>query len=230
MSLYLMPVNEGRRVPLKKTVVFIGRHPDCDVVLNKSMKISRRHCCLALVNNQLFVRDLGSMNGIQVNGVRVQCEQHLRLGDELIIGDVPFIVKSKATDELEKFQDLERDRTELLPPGQSYVVRADDSALDEEFADDDNILLDDEEDDLEEEPALLDVDFAEDEGDVTAGEKDLLDPDQVDSAEEEEKQAIPDTDSSVPKPQEKSVYELKKSSTDSGTELESPSFDDFIIE
>ena len=95
MSLYLMPVGEGRRIPIKKTVVFIGRHPDCDVVLTKSLKVSRRHCCLALVDDKLFVRDLGSTNGIQVNGKRVKREEQLRLGDELIVGDVAFILKAK---------------------------------------------------------------------------------------------------------------------------------------
>lgn len=115
MSLYLMPTNEGRRIPLKKTVVFIGRHPDCDVVLNKSLKVSRRHCCLALVDNQLFIRDLGSMNGVQVNGLRVKREQQLRLGDEIVIGDVPFILKSKNMPESAVEAPIP-DRTEVLNP------------------------------------------------------------------------------------------------------------------
>ncbi|MEZ6047936.1 MAG: FHA domain-containing protein [Planctomycetaceae bacterium] len=105
MSLYLMPVGEGRRIPIKKTVVFIGRHPDCDVVLSKSLKVSRRHCCLALVNNKLMVRDLGSTNGVHVNGRRIKREEILRLGDELVVGDVPFILKSKHEDGPESIGD-----------------------------------------------------------------------------------------------------------------------------
>lgn len=99
MSLYLMPVGEGRRIPIRKTVVFIGRHPDCDVVLSRSLKVSRRHCCLALVDNKLMIRDLGSTNGVHVNGQRIKREEVLRLGDEIVVGDVPFILKSRGQNE-----------------------------------------------------------------------------------------------------------------------------------
>ncbi|QDU81335.1 Glycogen accumulation regulator GarA [Polystyrenella longa] len=109
MSLYLMPVGEGRRIPIKKTVVFIGRHPDCDVVLSKSLKVSRRHCCLALVNNKLMIRDLGSTNGVHVNGRRIKREEVLRLGDELVVGDVAFILKARQSDADAPVEDIETD-------------------------------------------------------------------------------------------------------------------------
>lgn len=92
MAIYLVPVDKGRRIVLDKAVVFIGRHPECDVVLTRSRKVSRKHCCIAQVNNHFMIRDLGSMNGTRVNGKRVKREGRIRLGDKVAIGDVQYIL------------------------------------------------------------------------------------------------------------------------------------------
>src|SRR5262249_51211155 len=75
---------EGRRIVVDKAVMVFGLDSECDVRFD-SRKISRRHCCLAHVGDQLIIRDLGSTNGIRVNGVRV-LEGYLRAGDELTVG------------------------------------------------------------------------------------------------------------------------------------------------
>lgn len=93
MGAVLIPTHKGRQIPLDKAVVFIGRHPDCDVVLTRSRKISRKHCCIAQVNDQFFVRDLGSTNGVRINGERVQIEAPLRIGDKLAIGDLVYVLE-----------------------------------------------------------------------------------------------------------------------------------------
>jgi pSer/pThr/pTyr-binding forkhead associated (FHA) protein len=93
MALYLMPVADGRPVILDKAVIFFGRHPECDVVLNRSRKVSRKHCCVAQVNHRVVLRDLGSMNGVTVNGQRVRKEAPLSVGDELMIGDVVYVLR-----------------------------------------------------------------------------------------------------------------------------------------
>lgn len=91
MSVFLVPVKPGLCViPLEKAIVLIGRQSDCDVSLTQSRKVSRRHCCLAQVNNQILARDLGSTNGIFLNGERVKRQCRLKLGDELSIGDLKF--------------------------------------------------------------------------------------------------------------------------------------------
>lgn len=66
----------------------IGRASECDVVLADSM-VSRRHARLWLDGQLLKVEDLGSRNGIMVNGERVA---RLRLdeGDELVVGTHTF--------------------------------------------------------------------------------------------------------------------------------------------
>lgn len=95
MAVYLIPVDKGRPIVLDKAVVFIGRHPECDVILKASRKVSRKHCCLAQVESRIVIRDLGSMNGIRLNGRRVKKEATVKLGDEITIGDVSYILKSR---------------------------------------------------------------------------------------------------------------------------------------
>jgi pSer/pThr/pTyr-binding forkhead associated (FHA) protein len=83
----LIPPN-GPTIPLQRPILLIGRHPDCDIRLELP-SISRRHCCLAVAYERLVLRDLGSRNGVRVNGVRTQ-EAHLESGDEVAIGPLIF--------------------------------------------------------------------------------------------------------------------------------------------
>ena len=105
MSAFLVPLDPGLcLIPLEKAIVLIGRQADCDVSLTHSRKVSRKHCCIAQVNDSYVVRDLGSTNGIFVNGTRVRKETGLALGDELAIGDVRFRLQVEATSRSSKVQ------------------------------------------------------------------------------------------------------------------------------
>ena len=97
MSAFLVPLDPGScLIPLEKAIVLIGRQADCDVSLTHSRKVSRKHCCVAQVNTSFVVRDLGSTNGVFVNGSRVRKEAGLSFGDELAIGDVRFRLQAEA--------------------------------------------------------------------------------------------------------------------------------------
>lgn len=96
MAAFLVPLDPGQTaVPLEKTILLIGRQSDCDVTLTRSKKVSRRHCCIAQVNSEFVIRDLGSTNGVFVNGSRISRETPLRLGDDVTIGDVRFRIESQ---------------------------------------------------------------------------------------------------------------------------------------
>lgn len=97
MAMILKPTSGGRPIVLDKPIILIGRHPDCDVIIKDSQKISRKHCCVALVDTRFVVRDLDSMNGVWINGDRVEHSADLGIGDELIIGDVPFELSRNGT-------------------------------------------------------------------------------------------------------------------------------------
>lgn len=90
MPAQLVALTEGPSILLDKPILLLGRHPECDIQID-SRKISRRHCCIAQVNDYLVVRDLGSTNGIRINGVRV-LEGRLKADDELTIGGFRYRV------------------------------------------------------------------------------------------------------------------------------------------
>jgi len=94
MPAQLLSLEEGPHILLDKPIVLIGRHEECDIQLN-SRKVSRKHCCVAQVNDYFVVRDLGSTNGVRINGVRVQ-EGTLKPGDELMIGNYRYQIQGEA--------------------------------------------------------------------------------------------------------------------------------------
>jgi pSer/pThr/pTyr-binding forkhead associated (FHA) protein len=94
MPAQLVSLEEGPDILLDKPIVLIGRHEECDIQLN-SRKVSRKHCCVAQVFDYFVVRDLGSTNGVRVNGVRVQ-EGTMRPGDELTIGNYRYQIQGEA--------------------------------------------------------------------------------------------------------------------------------------
>jgi pSer/pThr/pTyr-binding forkhead associated (FHA) protein len=103
MNFFLEPVTgKGLKIPIDKAIIFIGRHPDCDVVITRSRMISRKHCALVQINNTLVIRDLGSTNGVRVNGHRVRKETRFNAGDTLTLGDIDYVVKATKTVEPER--------------------------------------------------------------------------------------------------------------------------------
>jgi pSer/pThr/pTyr-binding forkhead associated (FHA) protein len=88
MPIRLVALDEGSDIPVDREMLVVGRHPQCDARLD-SIRVSRRHCCMTQKNGELMVRDLGSTNGIRINGQRVESGR-LRPGDELSIAHIRF--------------------------------------------------------------------------------------------------------------------------------------------
>jgi pSer/pThr/pTyr-binding forkhead associated (FHA) protein len=95
MTYQLTPVEKGYAptIPLHRPVLLIGRHTECDIRIDLA-KISRRHCCLALAYDRILIRDLGSHNGLRVNG-RLVAEARLQAGDEVAIGPIIYRVEAE---------------------------------------------------------------------------------------------------------------------------------------
>jgi predicted component of type VI protein secretion system len=94
MSVQLIPINAGSApaVLISRPVILIGRHLECDVRID-SPQVSRRHCCVAMAYDRLVIRDLGSRNGVRVNG-QVVDEARLKPGDEVAIGQFLYRLES----------------------------------------------------------------------------------------------------------------------------------------
>jgi hypothetical protein len=75
-------VLDGRRIELTKRVVVLGRSRDCDVRVDDA-NVSRRHAEIRQENGAFWIVDLGSTNGIEVNGRRT--DRAKLTGDERIV-------------------------------------------------------------------------------------------------------------------------------------------------
>jgi pSer/pThr/pTyr-binding forkhead associated (FHA) protein len=69
-----------REVELARPVTVVGRHPDCDIVIEHPA-VSGRHMLFRVVNRTVYVEDLASTNGTKVNGIQTahQVVHHLDL-------------------------------------------------------------------------------------------------------------------------------------------------------
>lgn len=82
----VLVVHDGKRereLLLVERLV-IGRDPACDISVDDGL-LSRRHAEFVAAASTVTVRDLGSRNGVFVNGTR-RAEQALELGDVVQIG------------------------------------------------------------------------------------------------------------------------------------------------
>jgi FhaA, N-terminal domain/FHA domain len=79
----------GERHPLDRRAVMIGRSQDCDIQI-ADPNISRRHAEVRQEEDSYSIVDLGSTNGLEVNGKRVR---HARLedGDTIVIGSTEVV-------------------------------------------------------------------------------------------------------------------------------------------
>lgn len=80
---------DGSRWLLEGSTVTIGRSKKCDMVL-EDQNISRRHAEVQRQGENWYINDLGSTNGLTVNGRRVDSTR-LVPGDEIVIGTTSLI-------------------------------------------------------------------------------------------------------------------------------------------
>lgn len=80
----------GRRLPLPSRGATIGRSRDCDVVLEDA-GISRHHAEIVPVADGWTVADLGSTNGVRVNGRAIRGAQPLNAGDRVELGSTEIV-------------------------------------------------------------------------------------------------------------------------------------------
>jgi FHA domain/Transcriptional regulatory protein, C terminal len=72
---------------LSEGATFVGRDRECAVRID-SPTLSRRHARIVLTHGQATVEDLGSKNGTQVNGQRIERPVQLKDSDQIQVGAV----------------------------------------------------------------------------------------------------------------------------------------------
>lgn len=85
--------DEGRRtvVPFLRQEITIGRQEGNTIRLTER-NVSRHHARLLRHNGSIRVEDLGSYNGVRVNGERIEGAAELHAGDRIQIGDYQLAI------------------------------------------------------------------------------------------------------------------------------------------
>lgn len=74
----------GLKTIVKNESFYIGRKKDCDLSLD-NIDLSRKHCCIQLIDNKYKLVDLGSRNGTYLNNRKIK-EAYIKPGDEFKLG------------------------------------------------------------------------------------------------------------------------------------------------
>lgn len=92
----VLVVTEGPRkgdvIAVREGGMTLGRAADNDVVIDH-VDVSRFHARLLYDNGSLWVRDVGSRNGVFINDTRLADHKALKVGDRLRIADTTFEVR-----------------------------------------------------------------------------------------------------------------------------------------
>lgn len=79
-------------VGLEAGELVVGREDGCDLVLDDAL-VSRRHAQFRVTQAGVEVEDLGSRNGVHVNGARISAPTQLRPGDTVRIGSQVLLLE-----------------------------------------------------------------------------------------------------------------------------------------
>jgi hypothetical protein len=76
---------------LREGSFVIGRSSSCDLALDDAL-VSRRHVSIRLQGEEVVVEDLGSRNGVLVNGTRVSGKTPIRHLDKVTVGSQELVL------------------------------------------------------------------------------------------------------------------------------------------
>jgi pSer/pThr/pTyr-binding forkhead associated (FHA) protein len=84
---------EGKTIPLALPQFKIGRGEGCQLRPNND-QVSREHAMFEVASDSVFVKDLGSRNGTELNGKKLTAHESTRLknGDLVKVGPLTFAV------------------------------------------------------------------------------------------------------------------------------------------
>ena len=79
----------GQRHSLTKGRYILGRHPECDIVVDAGA-VSRHHAQLFRVGDDFYVEDMNSRNGTYLDGKKIElsrlrANQHIRMGKSELV-------------------------------------------------------------------------------------------------------------------------------------------------
>jgi hypothetical protein len=87
------PQGPGQTYPINREIIHIGRHTGNDIVIN-DRRVSRYHAEIRFERGQFVIYDLGSLNGVSINGVPSR-QTILRNGDVVGFGNFSFVFERR---------------------------------------------------------------------------------------------------------------------------------------
>ncbi len=88
----------GQIFPVERASAILGRHPECDIVLDQKA-VSRQHARILRIDSKHYIEDLRSRNGTFVNDQPVQGRRLLQDGDRVRICDLEFVFHEGSAEE-----------------------------------------------------------------------------------------------------------------------------------
>lgn len=99
--------HRGKAIKLGNHTRVVGRDSTCDIIY-QSLTLSRRHAQIDPAGNGHTIKDLGSRNGVLIDGQRIKGEHYLSIGERVTLGLYEFEYDGKslipARDELSNDQ------------------------------------------------------------------------------------------------------------------------------
>lgn len=87
----------GSAIEMRGGQLLVGRSAMCRLVLDDPL-VSRQHAEFRQVGDSVFIFDLKSVNGVLVNGRRVEQKVELRPGDKVVIGEQEMTLVARSYD------------------------------------------------------------------------------------------------------------------------------------
>lgn len=97
--IFLSGPRTGERITITEEPMVVGRDADCAVTV-PDLEVARKHATLQQKDDELFIRDMGSMNRILVNKRELR-EGRLKHGDEIELGRTRLVVQALVQAEVE---------------------------------------------------------------------------------------------------------------------------------
>jgi len=111
----LRPVGGGDSIPLIRDRLVIGRRESCDIPL-RLPNVSGLHCELSFRKGFWWIRDLGSTNGVKVNGSRV-LEKLLHPADTITIAKRNFTIDYQPPVGQRALEEILEDEEDIMAQG-----------------------------------------------------------------------------------------------------------------
>ncbi|MBK9033877.1 MAG: FHA domain-containing protein [Myxococcales bacterium] len=111
--------DEGKTtvVPLVRDEITIGRKEGNTIRLTER-NVSRKHARISRANGAVAIEDLGSYNGVRVNGTRISQRTVLAVSDRVQIGDYLIELKAEGVEAPVPYEDARTQPIERLDPAQ----------------------------------------------------------------------------------------------------------------